>query len=220
MTFFNSLPPSEQARQLANPEGEVGLAVAEWLNSRNREATAQVLAKLNVQRGCHVLEIGFGNGRLAPEVLKLAGEVRYTGIEISQTMLDEATRYNAALISDGCASFHLAPSECMPFPNDSFDRVFSIGVIHFWADALVSLRDIHRVMRSGGRAVMQAQDSRSTRPFARPEFGFYLRSAEEWGALFREAGFKDVEPQSIESEETTPEGGSTRRQSVRVIAHS
>ena len=218
MTIFSSLPPSEQARQLANPEGPIGLAVAEWLNGNNRDANAQILAMLQVQRGCHVLEIGFGNGRTVPEVVNLAPEVRYVGIDISQTMFDEANRYNAVLISGGRASFHLAPAECMPFPNESVDRVFSAGVIHFWADPIVSLREVHRVMRPGGRAVMQGQDPRSTRPCARPEFGFYLRSAEEWDALCREAGFREVDAKGFEWEQTTPEGVPTKRYSVRLIA--
>jgi ubiquinone/menaquinone biosynthesis C-methylase UbiE len=218
MTIFSSLPPSEQARQLANPEGQIGLAVAEWLNGNNREATAQVLQELDVGPGCKVLEIGFGNGRTASEVINLAEHLRYVGIEISETMLDEAARYNAAHLSEGRVDLHLTSSECMPFPNESFDRVFSVGVIHFWADPIASLREVHRVMRSGSRAVMQAQDPRSTRPFARPAYGFYLRSAEEWGTLFREAGFKDVKAQSIESLQSTSDGTSTKRYSVRVIA--
>lgn len=218
MSIFGSLPPSEQARQLANPEGPVGLAVAEWLNRSNLEANAQVLAMLQVQRGCHVLEIGFGNGRTAPEVIKLANDVRYVGVDISQSMFDEATRYNAALISGGRVSFHLAPAQSMPLPNESVDRVFSIGVMHFWADPTVALREVHRVMRPDGRAVMQAQDPRSTRPFARVEFGFYLRSAEEWSAFFREAGFSDVDAKSIESEQSNPEGVPSKRYSVRLTA--
>jgi len=36
MTIFSSLSLAEQARQLRNPEGEVGLAVAEWVNDNNR----------------------------------------------------------------------------------------------------------------------------------------------------------------------------------------
>lgn len=218
MTIFSTLPPSEQARQLANPEGPVGIAVAEWLNKGNREANAQVLAMLQVQQGSHVLEIGYGNGRTAPEVINLGKDVQYAGIDISHSMLDEARRYNAAFVSDGRASFHLAAAESMPLPTESFDRVFSIGVIHFWADPTVALREVHRVMRPGGRTVMQAQDHRSTRPWARPEFGFYLRSAEEWGEFFRAAGFIGVDARSIESEQTNPEGVTTKRYSVRLIA--
>ena len=65
---------------------------------------------------------------------------------------------------------------------------------------------------------MQAQDPRSTHPFARPEYGFYLRSSEEWGKLFSEAGFSEVDAQSIESVQRTLEGIESKRYSVRVSA--
>ena len=219
MTVFSTLPPAEQARQLAHPEGSVGLAVAQWLNGNNRQANAEVLAMLDVHAGSQVLEIGFGNGRAAAEVIACAPQVRYVGIDISQTMFDEANRHNESFITAGRASFHLAPAERMPFANGTFDRVFAIGVIHFWKDPMPSLREIHRVMTRGGLIVMQAQDSRSIRPFARPEFGFYLRSGSEWESLIREAGFSDVEARSIESAQAASGGASMRRSAVRLIAH-
>jgi hypothetical protein len=40
MTIFERLAPSERARQLTNPEGAVGLAVAEWLNENNNLGNA------------------------------------------------------------------------------------------------------------------------------------------------------------------------------------
>jgi protein-L-isoaspartate O-methyltransferase len=73
MAVFSSLQPAELARQLANPEGPVGIEIAEWLNGKNREGNARALALLEVQAGCHVLEIGFGNGRAAPNVIGQAG---------------------------------------------------------------------------------------------------------------------------------------------------
>ena len=86
MSVFGSLPPAEQARQLANPEGPVGLEVAEWLNENNRQSNAAVIRLLGIQPGNHVLEIGFGNGRAAPDVVGQSTDVRYVGIDLSPTM--------------------------------------------------------------------------------------------------------------------------------------
>jgi len=216
MAIFSSLPPGEQARQLANPEGQVGIEVAEWLNGNNREGNARTLALLGVRTGIHVLEIGFGNGRTAPDVLARAADVQYAGIDISPTMVDEATRFNAALVAAGRASFHLASAEHMPFEDASFDRAFSTGVIHFWKDALAPLREVHRVMRPGSLALLGALDSRAPPPFARPEFGFHLRSAAEWAELCRQAGFDTVDAQNIESEAIAPDGTPTRRYTLRL----
>lgn len=216
--IFGSLPPAEQARQLANPEGRVGIEVAEWLNGNNREGNARTLAMLGVQAGDRVLEIGFGNGRAAPDVIAQAADVRYEGIDISPTMVDEARRFNAALVAAGRAGFHLASAERMPFDDAAFDRAFSTGVIHFWQDALAPLRELYRVLRPGGRAVLGALDARAAPAFARPEFGFHLRSAAEWAELCRQAGFGTVDARTIESEQLGPDGAPAKRYAIRVTA--
>lgn len=218
MTVFSSLQPAEQARQLANPEGSIGIEVAEWLNGNNKEANARALALLEVQAGCHVLEIGFGNGRAARDVIGQASGVQYAGIDISPTMVDEANRFNAALVAAGHASFHLASAERMPFADANFDRVFATGVIHFWIDPIAPLREVHRVMRPGSFAVMGTLDTRSPHKFARSEFGFHLRSAAEWVALCRQAGFGSVDAQNIESEKINPDGTATKHYSIRLTA--
>jgi ubiquinone/menaquinone biosynthesis C-methylase UbiE len=222
MSLFGSLPPAEQARQLANPEGSVGLEVAEWLNDNNRQSNAAVIALLAVQSGNRVLEVGCGNGRAAPVVTGLSSDIRYVGIDPSPTMCDESRRFNAGLVATGQASFHLVSAQDMPFPDASFDRVFSIGVIHFWRDPIASLTEIRRVMRPGALALMQALDPRSTQvfAFARTEFGFHLRSADEWRALSLQAGFHSVNVATIETEGIAPDGRSNKRYTIRITARS
>lgn len=220
MTEFSSLPPAEQARQLANPEGQVGLEVAEWLNTNNRAANAAVIDQLDIQPSYRVLEIGFGNGRSVRDVLGRSTDVRYVGIDTSPTMFDEAMRFNSDPVAAGQASFHLASAEKMPFADASFDRVFAIGVIHFWRDPVPLLVEVRRVMRPGSLAVMQAIDARTTQRYARPEFGFYIRTAENWGTLFRQAGFRSVDAQHTEVEGITPDGTSNKRYAICITARS
>jgi len=220
MNLFSTLSPAEQARQLANPEGQVGVDVAEWLNGNNADANAKVLNALRLEAGCRVLEIGFGNGRAAANVVARAPEVRYAGIDISPTMLQEAECFNAALIASGTASFHLASADRMPFADASFDRVFSSGVIHFWAEPLASLVEVHRVTRPGSLAVMTSLHPRSVLPFAKEEYGFFLRSEREWSALFHEAGFGDVDAQCVEVEGTDANGKPNKRYTNRITALS
>lgn len=75
MTIFERLAPSERARQLANPEGAVGLAVAEWLNENNNLGNANAAMLLTLKEGQNILEIGFGNGRTAPIVISQAPDI-------------------------------------------------------------------------------------------------------------------------------------------------
>jgi ubiquinone/menaquinone biosynthesis C-methylase UbiE len=214
------LTPAERARELANPEGAVGVAVADWLNENNKQANAKVVESLNVEAGHHVLEIGFGNGRSVPIVMAQAPDVRYAGIDISPTMVAEASHFNADLVAAGKASFHLTAADAMPFGNDSFDRAFSIGVIHFWAEPLASLSEMRRVLRSGGVMFMGCLAPKDAPDFAQREFGFHLRDASEWDALCRIAGFAVVDVQTVESEQITPTGMPVKRYSIRMRARA
>jgi len=218
MNVFNSLSPAEQARQLANPEGPLGLEIAEWLNGNNAQANLKVLEALQLKPRCRVLEIGFGNGRAAANIAAQGTGVQYAGVDISPTMLEEAEQFNAALIASGHANFYLASSDRMPFPDASFDRVFSIGVIHFWADPIAFLVEIRRVSHADSLAIMSCLDPQATLPFAREEYGFYRRNPEEWEALFHEAGFRSVDAQRVEVEGIGADGKPNKRYTTRVTA--
>ena len=211
MPLFETLTPAEQARQLANPEGAVGLAVADWLNENNKQANAKIVALLNVRPGARVLEIGFGNGRMAAEVMAQAADVFYAGVDISPTMLAEAASFNTALVAAGKAAFHLGSAERMPFSGGAFDLAFSIGVIHFWADPAGSLSEVRRVLRPGGSMLMACLAPREAPDFARAEYGFHLRDAAALHALCRTAGFTDVHVETVEAEQITPGGAPVRR---------
>jgi ubiquinone/menaquinone biosynthesis C-methylase UbiE len=218
MSIFETLSPAEKARQLGNPEGEVGLAVAEWLNGNNRVSNARMIDSLNLSRGMRVLEIGPGNGRAAPHVVASAEDVHYTGIDLSPTMVTEADRFNADLVAAGRVAFRLGSAEQLPFPDASFDRIFSIGVIHFWPDPTRPLAETRRVLKAGGVALAACLAPRAGFDFSRPGFGFFLRDASEWDRLYRAAGFAEVKAEELETVMTQPDGTPVTRYSIRVVA--
>ncbi len=154
MAAIETLTPPELARQLADLDGGACRAVAAWLNQNNSQANARTIALLGVDTGCRVLEIGFGNGPAAAAVIGQAPDVRYAGVDISPTMVAKASGYNAALVEAAVASFQLASAHALPFAAESFDRAFSIGVIHFWTEpSEVARRGSPRLAGSSVRAV-------------------------------------------------------------------
>jgi ubiquinone/menaquinone biosynthesis C-methylase UbiE len=216
VSVFNSLSSAERARQLRNPEGDMGLAVAAWLNENNRRGNAQILAALGLEPRSQVLEIGFGNGRAVPDVLGLAKDGRYAGVDISPTMVEEAKRFNAEFVTSGRAEFHCAGAERTPFPDAMFDRAFSIGVIHFWPEPLVALRELRRVLKPNGLAIMGGFAPPGAWDFARPEFGFHLRDAAAWEAFCLEAGLRKAEAETIEVMQAAPEGAPSKFNIVHI----
>jgi hypothetical protein len=61
---LSKLAPAEMAQLLGKPEGEAGSALGEMLNRTNASVTEAVYQRLHFKPGDHVLEIGFGNGKL------------------------------------------------------------------------------------------------------------------------------------------------------------
>ncbi|MDE1935352.1 class I SAM-dependent methyltransferase [Bradyrhizobium sp.] len=83
----------------------------------------------------------------------------------------------------GKASFHLTSADALPFTNDSFDRVFSIDVVHFWTEPLASLSECARASsgRRDGHGMPCPWDAlpNDAPDFAQKEFGFHPRDASE-----------------------------------------
>ena len=95
-----------------------------------------------------VLEIGVGNGSHAQLLAEHAKS--FTGIDL--------TEYAVKSTSERMRVFGLAgkvqqmDAEQMQFPDNSFDLVWSWGVIHHSANTRKILEEIHRVLRPGGEA--------------------------------------------------------------------
>jgi ubiquinone/menaquinone biosynthesis C-methylase UbiE len=107
---------------------------------------AELRRKLLGEAHGRVLEIGVGTGHNFahyPHVDELAG------VEPSEPMLQRARKRAAE--TGRAVSLVNAPAEQLPFENESFDTVVTMAVLCTVDDPERSLREIRRVLRSGGR---------------------------------------------------------------------
>jgi SAM-dependent methyltransferase len=108
-----------------------------------------------VSPAAHLLEVGCGPGQLS---LRLAREhgLDVTGLDLDPAMIEHATR-NAARASNSDARgprFVLGDVAALPFEDSTFDVVVSTLSMHHWSDLAAGLREIQRVLRAGGRALI------------------------------------------------------------------
>jgi len=190
----SKLAPAELASHLGNPKGEVGLAVGEFMNRVNMKLSEDAYRRLDLQRGDHVLEIGVGNGLFIDSLLQLAPDTRYTGVDISETMLTSAAQANPALVENGRVSLKLASVDDMPLDDASIDRAVTVNCIYFWPDPAKALQEIRRVLKPAGRLIVAAvsPETAATSPHFKLEHGFRIYDAEALEKMHREAGFASV----------------------------
>ena len=101
-------------------------------------------------KNLQVLEVGCGLGTDGAQFAKAGAD--YTGIDLTEAAADLARRRFELFNLRG--TFRVADAEGLDFPDNSFDLVYSHGVLHHTPDTAAAIREIYRVLRPGGRAVI------------------------------------------------------------------
>jgi len=101
--------------------------------------------------GLDVLEVGSGAGRFSQVVLSRTGANLYS--------VDYSTAVEANLANNGAIAperFHLFQASIyeMPFPDNSFDKVFCLGVLQHTPDFEQSVQSLVRKVKTGGEIVV------------------------------------------------------------------
>lgn len=98
--------------------------------------------------GKRLLEIGCGMGT---DLLQFArGGAQVTGVDLTPRSI-EISRHHLKLY-DQSGDFAITDAEVLPFADESFDVVYSNGVLHHTPDTAEAVLEIHRVLRPGGLA--------------------------------------------------------------------
>lgn len=99
-------------------------------------------------RGKKVLEIGIGAGTDFINWVRHGAQA--IGVDLTEQGVD-LTRERLRL--EGLnAIVQVADAEELPFADQSFDLVYSYGVLHHSPDTSKSIREVHRVLKPGGSA--------------------------------------------------------------------
>jgi ubiquinone/menaquinone biosynthesis C-methylase UbiE len=101
-------------------------------------------------KGKRVLEIGCGLGTDGAQFARAGAE--YIGMDLSSASVALAARNLQQQHLP--ASWLVSDAEYLPFPDNSFDLVYSYGVLHHTPDLPSAIAEVRRVLRPGGRAIV------------------------------------------------------------------
>ena len=149
-----------------------------------------------------VLEVGSGLGLLAGEVAKQVPHGEVIGLEFSAQQLARASRTTPNL------HFVRGDAHALPFADGRFDLVYCRYVLeHLWSPQR-ALEEMRRVLKPGGRALVQENDMRvvifdpdcpatetliEKMSALQSQLGGDARVGKRLFGLFRRAGFDAIE---------------------------
>ncbi len=174
------------------------LAPVDQIHTRGKQATLELAQHAGLKPAMQVLDVGGGIGGTARIIASDFG--------CSVTVLDLTAEFcragEALTVRTGLSDrvkFHNASALDMPFPDASFDQVWSQHSSMNIDDKEHLFAEIYRVLRPGGRYAFHEIMAGAVSPLhfpvpwaPVPEINF-LRSPEAERALLKETGFQEVE---------------------------
>lgn len=186
------------AGQLGRPEGVRGRLIGRGLNRSNRSAIAAAVRATSLRHGQAAADIGFGGGvglQLLLEQVGADGSV--DGVELSATMLMASERRHRAACADGRLALHSGSLAALPLDDRSLDGLITVNTAYFVEDLLGAFREIARVLRPSGRAVVGVGDPEAMASMPVTAHGFRIRPVDQLTELLRRGGLHDVRHERV-----------------------
>jgi uncharacterized protein (DUF1330 family)/SAM-dependent methyltransferase len=156
-------PESEEAEVQAN-RGNTSKSPAEifealFVPALFRQWGPIVAAEARIGRGDRVIDVACGTGVLALAALyRVSAEGSVVGLDPNIGMLDVARRKSTRI------DWREGRAEQIPFPDASFDAAVSQFGLMFFEDREAGLREMMRVLKTGGRLAVAVCDSLDQSP--------------------------------------------------------
>src|SRR5262249_39804336 len=109
-----------------------------------------------------ILDVGCGGGATVRRLAAAASAGRVTGVDYAGGSVATSRATNAALIRDGRVEIRQASVSELPFADGSFDLVTAVETHYYWPDPAGDLKQVFRVTKPGGTALVIAEAYRGS----------------------------------------------------------
>jgi SAM-dependent methyltransferase len=172
------------------------------MEQRHWHTAKHALARMPVEEGEVVLDLGCGSGYAARALRDAKDAGRAYGLDGAPEMVGNARSYT----DDPEIGYIRGDFDSLPFADDSIDHVFSMEAFYYAAEPLRTLREVRRVLEPGGTfycAVNYYEESVHSHEWQENisvEMTRWDRG--EYREAFREAGLYVAEQDNIPDRET------------------
>ena len=162
---------------------------------RGDVATKELIKLSGFSPDMHILDVGCGVGGSTRRLSHVSG-CRVTGIDLSDEYIDAAERLTQLLDMQQRVKFHAASALELPFEDNTFDGAWSIQMNMNIDDKPGWLKELYRVLKPGGRAVLyEVCGNKNTPvyypvPWAQDSSMSFLLPPESFRDVITSAGFE------------------------------
>jgi len=185
------------SNQFKKPSGLFGRFIERGMSKRTAFDAEWTISLLNIQPTSRILEIGFGGGFAAQLAGEKAPQGFLAGIDHSDTMVKIASKRNARTIKSGNMELKQGIANNVPYPDQSFDIIYSLHSIYFWADPIDCLMDFGKKLKPGGLMAITIQPKNRWREeqINSPGMSFFL--GDQIVEMFRSAGYQNIRMETV-----------------------
>ena len=185
--------PAKKLPQPLLPRGMVGRFVGWIMPLGHSSIYKRVAPVLDLQPEDDVLDVGCGAGyflkRYASHVNSIAA------LDYSEVMVKMAASKHKDRIAAGTAEVVHGEASQFPWEDNRFSAVTSMGSFIAFPSPLESLKEMYRVLRPGGRAVISieynAEDGKDHSKEVQ-NYGMWVWTEDEVREMMKDAGFSEV----------------------------
>ena len=205
---------AEQAAAWDGQDGDDWTEHEEQYNASGRRHTSRLIDAAQIRPSDQILDVGCGCGESTRRAARIAVDGGALGVDLSSRMLARAReRSQAEGVTN--ARFERGDAQVYLFDADAFDLSISRFGVMFFGDPVAAFQNVRRALRPGGRIafltwqplarnewMLEIQGALAAgRDLPRPPAGapgpFGLSDLDAVQRIFAEAGFEDVNLQSV-----------------------
>jgi demethylmenaquinone methyltransferase/2-methoxy-6-polyprenyl-1,4-benzoquinol methylase len=146
---------------------------------RDRAWRREAIRATALPREGHLLDICTGTADMALEAARQFPGAHIRGVDFSRPMISHGLAKVERANLTRRISLQVAPAEVLPFPDQSFDAATVAFGLRNVPDRLRGLREMHRVLRPGGRAVI-LEFTTPPSPLIRRMYLWYFQGVLPW----------------------------------------
>ncbi len=193
----------KMVKQCRKPTGGFGRLIARSMNYGHSKVTRWGLSQVSINEEDMILDIGCGGGKTVNTLAKTATEGKTYGIDYSEISVAVASKTNKRFLDAGRVEILLGSVESLPFSDGFFDLVTAVEAYYFFPDLINNLKEIRRVLKSGGTIALINEayrhdkfEKRNAKWARMGEFDYH--SPEEFRKVLKDAGFSSIKIHTLE----------------------